>query len=144
MAKYPTFLRLVLLASGVSMLLAVTGVVMPAGWIDTGHRWVTGKPFPAMPVPFYLARMLSAFYMVTGGLMVLLSFDVRRYAPVIAYMAWAFIALSAIVMAVAVSVDLPLIWAAGDAFTAGPFGVIVLLLQWKIRRGEAGEPVGQA
>src|SRR5688500_10230453 len=76
-------------------LLALIALWMPRGWIGAGHRWLGWGEFPAAPVAEYLARSVSALSAFYGGLLVALSFDVRRYSPLVRYQAVAVMSLSA-------------------------------------------------
>src|SRR5437867_3151244 len=75
-------------------LLALVSLWMPRSWIDAGHRWPGWGEFPAAPTAEYLARSVSALSAFYGGLLVALSFDVRRYAPLVRYQAVAIMMLS--------------------------------------------------
>ena len=88
------YLKLLLRAVGGLCLLGLISLWMPRSWIEATHRWLGWGEFPAAPIALYLARSVSALTAFYGGLLVALSFDVRRYLPLIHYQALAIMALS--------------------------------------------------
>jgi hypothetical protein len=107
-------LVLLLRLSGGVMLLAFLAVFLPTGWMAATHRWLGLGEFPAFPLVDYLARSASALYGIHGGLAVLLSRDVRRFAPVIVYVAWAGLAFGALMIGVDLGAGMPLYWTLGE------------------------------
>jgi hypothetical protein len=69
----------------------------------------------------YLARSLSAFYVVHAGVMLICAFNVRRYAPMIMYLAWAGIAFALMVTFLDIHAGFPWYWTVAE----GPFLVII-------------------
>ena len=65
------FLRLV----GAFSLLALPCALMPFSWMDATHRWLGLGTLPSEPIVAYLARSLSLFYALLGGLLWVASFD---------------------------------------------------------------------
>jgi hypothetical protein len=78
-----TLLRL----CGAGILLALVPVFMPFAWMDTIHRWLGLGELPQTPIVGYLTRSLSALYAIHGALLVFVSFDIRRYLPVVKFLA---------------------------------------------------------
>ena len=79
---FRAFLRVM----GSVALLALVFVAAPYGWMDAIHQALGMGRLPDEPVVGYLARSTSAFYAVLGGLVWLVSFDLKRYRPVLAYL----------------------------------------------------------
>ena len=77
---------------------------------------------------------LSAFY---GGLLVALSFDVRRYGPLIRYQAAAIMVLSACGVVVGGWAGVPLWFVVGDAVVCWAYCVPMLVLAGRVERGRA-------
>ncbi len=72
-------LKLLLRVVGIVSLPAVVAVFMPHSWLVRGVE--LAEPGTSVRVLVsYLARLLSAFYVLLGGMMVVFSTDVRRYA----------------------------------------------------------------
>jgi hypothetical protein len=107
-------LVLLLRFSGGVMLLAFVAVFLPTGWMAATHRWLGLGEFPSSSLVDYLTRSASALYGIHGGLAVLLSRDVRRFAPVIVYVAWAGLAFGALMIGVDLAAGMPLYWILGE------------------------------
>jgi hypothetical protein len=120
-------------------LLALIPLCMPREWIDAGHRRLGWGPFPDAPVAEYLARSVSGLSAFYGGLLVVLSFDVRRYAPVIRYQAAGIMLLSASGVVVGRWAGMPLWSVGGDALACWAYCVPMLALARRVR-GVESEP----
>jgi hypothetical protein len=122
---------------GVSML-AMVAVCMPYTWMDATHRWLGMGALPANPVVGYLARSLSLFYALLGGLLVRLSFDPRRFRHVLLYLGAGFIVFGAIMWMVDFAEGLPPFW----KYSEGPidifYGVLILGLASRLRSDPGG------
>jgi hypothetical protein len=131
------YLKLVLRAVGGLCLLALISLWMPRSWIEAAHHWLGWGEFPAAGIALYLARSVSALTAFYGGLLVALSFDVRRYLPLIRYQALAIMALSACGVVVGSWAGLPFWFVAGDAAACWAYGVPMLVLAARVERGRA-------
>jgi hypothetical protein len=129
--------RLLRLVGGVCAL-ALVPLFLPRAWLAAAHEGLGWGAFPAAPVAEYLARSvcsLSAFY---GGLLLVLSSDVRRYAPVVRYQALAIMALSASGAVVGTGAGMPLWFVGGDAAACWLYGAPMVLLARRVERGRTG------
>lgn len=115
------------------MLLALAAVVMPEAWMADLHARLGLGTFPHAPLVAYLTRSLSALYAVHGGVMLLLSFDVRRYAPVITGVACVELAFGLILLFIDLSIPMPLSWTLGEGPVIMLMAAAILLLQWLAR-----------
>ncbi|MBL7133123.1 MAG: hypothetical protein ISS78_03410 [Phycisphaerae bacterium] len=119
------------------MLLAVVAVCMPGSWMAACHEWLGLGKFPDAPIADYLARSLSAFYAIMGGLVLLISGDIRRYATIITYVAVVCIVFGVATLVIDVRLALPTWWIVGEGpFVAG-LGVVILIVQARAKRGAA-------
>jgi hypothetical protein len=127
--------RLVLLlrAVGGVCLLGLLSLWMPAEWIRAAYRWLGWGPFPDAPLTEYLARSVSALAAFYGGLLMVLSADVQRHAPIVRYQAAAIMALSASGVIVGCWAGMPLWFVGGDALGCWAYSIPMLLL---VRRVE--------
>lgn len=80
---WETILVVVLRAAAVLLLSALVPAVMPFAWMDAIHRLLGMGELPRGPIMDYLTRSLSAIYALHGGLVLFVSWDVRRHLPVI-------------------------------------------------------------
>ena len=126
------------LVGGVCLLAAVP-LWMPGSWMDAGHRWLGWGAFPTAPIAEYLARSVSSLSVFYGGLLIVLSSDVRRYGPLICYQAVAIMVLSACGVVVGGWAGVPRWFVGGDAVACWAYGVPMLVLVRLVERGR-GEP----
>jgi len=110
------------------MLLALVFVAAPRSWMRDIHGLVDLGEMPDTPIVWYLARSVSAFYAVTGGLFWIVSFDVSRHHSVLWYLGWTTIVFGAALCVIDVQAAMPLVW----TLTEGPFvtlfGIVMLYL----------------
>jgi len=116
------------------LLLALLAVFLPTEWMAWTHRWLGLGAFPASPLVDYLTRSASALYAVHGGLVLILSLDVRRFAPVIRYVAWAGVAFGVLILGIDVTAGLPLYWVLVEGPAVLALGLVLL---WLARGVEA-------
>jgi len=131
-----TSLKVFLRIAGAMCLVAVVPALMPRAWIVACHAWLGLGAFPQQPIAEYLARSTSALCAFYGGLLWVLSGDVRRYARVITYQAVAIMFLAIVGNVLSVRCGMPVWWAAGDAAGASTIGALSLVLQWRIRAAD--------
>jgi len=127
-------LILLLRVSGGVMLLALFAVVLPTQWMAAMHRWLGLGEFPASPLVDYLTRSASALYAIYGGLMVLLARDVRRFAPVIVYLAVTGLAFGVVMIGVDFAAGMPRYWSVGEGPLVLVLSSVILWLARGIRR----------
>ncbi|MCX6898217.1 MAG: hypothetical protein NT105_05910 [Verrucomicrobia bacterium] len=113
--------------------LAIFAVFMPRAWMAATHEMIGLGKFPDGAIVDYLARSVSALYAFHGGLLWLLARDVRRHAAIIAYVAVAGIAFSVFILALDVSLGLPVWWILGEGPSVFVISLVVLALLAKER-----------
>jgi len=67
--------------------LRTEAVVMPFDWMNAIHRQAELGDLPNVPIVGYLTRSISALYALHGALLVFLAGDVRRFLPVVRFLA---------------------------------------------------------
>ncbi len=138
MNVYAKWLVLVLRGSAVVLLTALVPVFFPYAWMQAIHRAIGLGELPAQPIIEYMARSLSAFYACYGVLILYLSLDVVRRAPVIRVLAILGLTFGVAMVGIDLVSGLPLSWALSE----GPFifvlGLVVLLLARKVGAAESG------
>jgi heme A synthase len=130
-------LRLVLRATGIVCLVATFAVFMPTSWMAWCHERLGLGNFPDAPITGYLARSLSAFYAIYGGALVLVAVDLRRYAAVIAYLAWTGLVLAVVIGIIDAVIGLPAYWTVAESVSGILLSVVILVLQRNIRAADA-------
>jgi hypothetical protein len=132
MNKSIRWLRILLRTLGVICVLAVIPLVMPFRWLDAAHQSMGLGPFPPAPIADYLARSVSSLCVFYGGLLLMLSRDVERHAPVISYQAIAIMLLSAFGIVAGVRAGLPAFLVIADAVGCWLFLLPILFLSRRI------------
>ncbi len=121
MNDYEKTLAILLRIAAVILLTALIPSVMPFAWMKDIHRQLGMGELPDGPIVGYLTRSLSAMYALHGVIVLFVSWDVRRYLPVVKCLAVLAIVFGACMLVLDVTVGMPPAWTASE----GPF-VIVL------------------
>jgi hypothetical protein len=136
-------LKILLFVVGIVSLPAVIAVFMPHSWLVRGVE-LAEPGTPVKVLVSYLARLLSAYYFLQGGLLLIFASDVRRYAvpvPIRWVMICWLVAVSAfLIYGVPALVRGGFGWfiwfVAGDVAFGLVMAVAVLLLQWNIAKND--------
>jgi hypothetical protein len=117
------------------LLLATAGAFLPTAWMRAAWD-VTGLgPFPAGPLTEYLTRSLSALYALGGLFHLYVSFDPRRYLPLIVFVAVIKSVFGAGMIVLDLWAGLPWYWAAAEGPGIVAFGAVQYLLARRVSRG---------
>ena len=131
-------LVILLRVGGVAACTAIIASVMPTTWIVATHRWLGLGDFPDAPITQYLARSLSALYAFFGGLAIVISTDVQRYAPVIRFLAYVTLAFGVLITGIDWTAGMPTYWTLFEGPSTVVLGVVILLLARRIKSGKNG------
>jgi len=132
-------LKILLFVIGIVSLPAVIAVFMPYSWLVQGVE-LAEPGTPVKVLVSYLARLLSAYYFLQGGLLIIFATDVRRYAVPIRWVmiCWLGAVSAFLIYGVPVLVRGGFGWfiwfVAGDVAFGFAFAVAVLLLQRQIAK----------
>jgi hypothetical protein len=121
-------LVILLRVGGVGGLLALIAVVMPLSWMDAIHRWLGLGELPTGPIVEYLARSLSLFYALVGGLCLLLASDLERYRPLIRLLGPTIVVMGALALGIDLASGMPWWWTAFEGPPGVPFGALIYWL----------------
>jgi hypothetical protein len=127
-------LVVLLRVSGVVVLLALAAVFLPVAWMAAIHAWLGLGDFPESPLVDYLTRSISALYAIHGGLLLLVSCDVRRYAAVVVYLAVTAIGFGLLMIGIDLHAGMPLRWTIGEGPPVLVLGIVILYLLRKASR----------
>ena len=122
-------LKILLRVNGVVMAMAILAVFMPLDWMNDTHRYLGMGEVPRAPIFEYLARTISFLYFVHGMLCLLLSTDVRRFGPIVTYLALVGLAFAALVFWIDIKVKMPLTWTLTEAPAIMLISIIILILR---------------
>jgi hypothetical protein len=121
-------LQLLLRIAGTSMLFALVFVAAPRSWMQDIHGLVELGEMPNTPIVWYLARSVSAFYAVMGGLFWIVSFNVSHHHSVLSYLGWTMTVFGAALCVIDVQAAMPLAWTVTEGPFVTLFGVVMLYL----------------
>ena len=124
----PFVLRIV----GSVALLAIPCILLPYSVMNEIHGTLGMGKLPDAPVVGYLARSTSFFYAALGGLLWVVSFDLRRHRVVLGFLGVAMILLGLTLYAVDFSEGMPVWWCIGEGTFNTLFGATVLTLSLRI------------
>ncbi len=117
------------LAGGV-VVLAWFAVFLPTEWMAATHRWLGLGEFPASPLVDYLTRSASVLYGIHGGLLLMLSTDVRRYRKLVVYIGVTDVIFGVLMLGIDIHAGMPGFWTAGEG---PPITVVGLVMLWLVR-----------
>lgn len=127
------WLVLVLRGTSVLFLLAFVGAALPENWMKAVYEWGELGSWPGGPLLVYLVRVVSILYGFLGLLALYLSFNVRRYRPLIRFIAIVSFAFAPVMFWVIWAAGLPTVWAVSE-----PTSILVVSAFWYIASGPAG------
>ena len=115
------------------MLTALGAVVMPYEWMNAIHRQAGLGELPHVPIVGYLTRSISAFYALHGALLVFLAGDVRRFLPVVRFLAGAGAVFGVLLLAIDCAVGMPLPWTVAEGPWVVALSAVILWLTGRRR-----------
>ena len=110
MNRYEKALVLLLRLDGIIMLSALFPSMMPLAWMQEIHRCLGMGELPDGPIMGYLTRSLSVMYAMHGAAELFVSLDVRRFLPVVKFLAVLGILFGLWMTALDVVVGMPVFW----------------------------------
>jgi hypothetical protein len=108
--RHETLLVFLLRFDAVLVLLALGPAVMPFAWMQAIHESLGLGQLPAAPLMGYLTRSLSLMYATHGALELFLSRDIRRYLPLVRFVAMLGVLFGLSMTALDIAVGMPLFW----------------------------------
>jgi hypothetical protein len=127
------FLSFLLRWVGAVSLLALVAAFMPYAWMDGIHRALGMGTLPATPIVGYLARSLSLFYALMGGLLLLCSFNPLKHRTVLYYLGAASIFIGMAMLGIDFAEGMPKFWKQLEGPYVTAFGILILVLLPRIK-----------
>ena len=118
---------------GAVMLTALGAVIMPFEWMNAIHQRLGLGELAHVPIVGYLTRSISALYALYGALLIFLAGDVRRYLPVVRFLAVAGAVFGALMIGIDYFVGLPVAWTVQEGPSVVVFGAVILWLTGRKR-----------
>lgn len=135
-ASYEKTLVVVLQVSAIVLLTALVPAVMPFAWMDDIHRQLGLGELPDTPIVGYLTRSISAMYALHGAIVFFVSLDVRRYLPLVKFLAVLSILFGLGLLVLDHAVGLPPLWALCEGPSVIILGGIMLGLAGRFQKSE--------
>ena len=121
---------------GTAMSLAFGAVLLPESWMAGMHDWLGLGDYPVgLPLVDYLNRSISVLYGIHGGLFLLVSSNVRRYAPIVRYLMWMHIVFGVVLIVVDLRAPMPWWWTVQE----GPLIIVFAILNLFLLRSVPAE-----
>ena len=117
------------------LLLAAPAIFLPFSVMSAINDQLGLAPLPDTPLVSYLTRTASALYLYQGVLNLLLSFDVRRYRPLIVIVGWGNILLGGFLFGLDSIVGMPVYWTFLEGSAVLLAGCVML---WLLRNVPGG------
>ncbi|MBP3956619.1 hypothetical protein J8F10_15200 [Gemmata sp. G18] len=108
---------------------------LPFEWMDTVHRdWLGLGPLPDAVITRYMTRSLSLVYAMHGAIVLAITFDWKRYRPLVPVLAWLHAVLGVGLLIVDLNAGVPWWWTAGEGPGLVAFGLVKLFLYRRASR----------
>ncbi|MGO9115376.1 MAG: hypothetical protein ACLP9L_39695 [Thermoguttaceae bacterium] len=120
---------------GIIMLAALFPSMMPLAWMQEVHRCLEIGELPEGPIIGYLTRSLSLMYAMHGAILLFLSLDVRRFLPIVKFVAVVTILFSAWMIGLDVVVGMPPFWIISEGPCLFALYCVVLWLTGRVQTG---------
>ncbi|MCX7591222.1 MAG: hypothetical protein N2255_06290 [Kiritimatiellae bacterium] len=134
MSREERVLKTLLRMMAAAETLAVGAVFLPRSWMETCHEWLGLGTFPSEPIATYLARHLSALYVLHAGFIWLASTDVRHFASLVVYLAISGIVFSIFITALDILFGFPWFWVLAEGPGLTLLSIVFLVLLRRIHR----------
>ncbi len=131
------WLRWLLAIIGCGLMVATIPLFFPVNVMQTIHRWLGLGDFPVAPIAIYLARSTSMLYAVHGFLMLLVSFDLKRYWPLVQVFGWLHVVIGLTMFGIDLTTPMPFYWISGEGI---PIALAGMLIIWLWRTADTQRP----
>ena len=128
--KYATWLRWLLAIIGCGLLVATVPIFFPVRLMATIHEWLGLGELPNSAITIYLARSTSLLYAVHGSLMLIVSFDLKRYWPLVPVFGWLHVVIGLTMFGIDLTTPMPVYWIVGEGIPVAIAGLVILWL-WR-------------
>lgn len=126
-------LVILLRVGGTLMSIAFLAIFLPVPTMAAIHEGLGLGEFPAVPITDYLSRSIAAFYGFHGVLLWIVSTDVKRFDPLVAYVGVMNLVLGAMLIAIDLYAGMPSWWTLGEGPPVIVTGALILFLRQKSR-----------
>ena len=132
------WLRVLLTLLGCGLMVATIPIFFTVDLMATIHGWLGLGEFPEEAITIYLARSTSLLYAIHGLLMVIVSFDLQRYWPLVPVFGWLHVALGLLMLGIDLTTPMPWYWTAAEGIPISIAGLVIIWLYRRANRMEMG------
>ena len=137
---HATWLRWLLAIIGCGLLIATIPIFFPVTLMTTLHEWLGLGKFPDSAITIYLARSTSLLYAVHGSLMLIVSFNLKRYWPLVPVFGWLHVVIGLTMFGIDLTTPMPVYWIVGEGIPVAIAGLVILWL-WRTANLEKSDSV---
>ena len=117
---------------GLVEMLAFIAVIMPHSWMAAAHAWLGLGQMPEGSVLMFLTRQASYTYGMHGVSLWILSWDVKRFRPLILFNGISYALAGPVFFTIDYMAGMPMWWTVGDSAACAFVGVALLWLNHKV------------
>ena len=128
------WLRVLLALLGCGLLLATVPIFFPVSLMATIHGWLALGEFPDRPITIYLARSTSLLYAIHGLLILIVSFNLERYWPLVPVFGWLHVVIGLLMLGIDLTAPMPWYWTAAEGI---PISIAGLVIIWLYRQANS-------
>ena len=132
MNRFERILQIVLRIGGITVLTAFFAIFLPVRWMATTHEWLGLGAFPEAPIVDYLARSASLLYAWHGGMLLVISTDVRRFRPLLRYIAITTVVCGLLLVGIDLHAGLPSYWTLWEGPPIALIGIALIALVGRV------------
>jgi hypothetical protein len=125
-------LVVLLRAAGILTCTAFLAVFLPTDWMAATHEQLGLGVFPRTPLVDYLTRSVAALYGFHGVLVLLVSRDPVRHAPIVRYVGLVSILFGTLIVFIDLRAGLPMLWTVAEGPPVAVLGALVLYFSRKL------------
>jgi len=128
-------LKICFWVGGFFCLLSLVGVFLPVAVLESIFKCfgVDAAGVLGRPMVEYIVRLVAGTYGAVGVYLLILAKEPMRYGALVPFTAVASLLLGAGCIVIGMMVGMPAKWFLGDAGGCLVFGVVVLLLWWRVK-----------
>ena len=123
---------------GLVEMLAFIAVIMPHSWMEAAHAWLGLGQMPEGAVLKFLTRQASYTYGMHGISLWILSWDVKRFRPLILLNGISFLLSGPVFFIIDYNAGMPMWWTVEDSVSCALVGVALLWLSFSRKGAKEG------
>ena len=120
-----SLLTLLLRIHGLVLLCALVPIFFPFEWMNSIHQFLGLGELNQAPITHYLTRTLSLVYALHGAVCFTITFDIKKYLPLIRILAIYHGLFGAILLAIDLQAGMPVFWTVSEGPPIVGFAIFI-------------------